>query len=196
MFPKRIERIRIMATIKKSTVKPYKVVLAGKEYYDLHRINHSGVSAYIQCSWFSDNQMRFMEKGLEALAGNLTFNLANSHHPLSHQYNDINVNDHPEVMDDFEWQECTVNMDLEAMKSNPIGVALYMPSEPDEGIAWESGWLYASHKPNLVVIPDDEITTPLNLMMIKNTRIIKLSELQSFDFNHDLIYKPYRGKVF
>ena len=185
-----------MATIKKSTVKPYKVVLAGKEYYDLHRINHSGVSAYIQCSWFSDNQMRFMEKGLEALAGNLTFNLANSHHPLSHQYNDINVNDHPEVMDDFEWQECTVNMDLEAMKSNPIGVALYMPSEPDEGIAWESGWLYASHKPNLVVIPDDEITTPLNLMMIKNTRIIKLSELQSFDFNHDLIYKPYRGKVF
>lgn len=173
-----------------------KVVLAGKEYYDMHNIEPQSVSAYIQCSWFSSNQMCFMEKGLEALAGNLTFNLANSHHPLSHQYKDINVNDHPEVMDDFEWQQCTVNMDIEAMKSNPIGVALYIPSEPDEGIAWESGWLYASHKPNLVVIPDDETTTPINLMMIKNTQIIKLSELQSFDFNHDLIYKPYKGKVF
>lgn len=185
-----------MATIGKATIKPYKVVLAGKEYYDLHKINQPGVSAYIQCSWFSDNQMHFMEEGLKALAGNLTFNLANSHHPLSHQYNDINVNDHPEVMDDFEWQLCTANMDVEAMKRHPLGIGLYMPSDPDEGIAWESGFLYASHKPNLVVIPKEDFNVPINLMMIKNTQIITIDKLADFDFNTDLIYKPYTGKVF
>lgn len=184
-----------MATIGKATIKPYKVVLAGKEYYDLHKINQPGVSAYIQCSWFSDNQMHFMEEGLKALADNLTFNLANSHHPLSHQYKDINVNDHPEVMDDFEWQSCTYKMDESAMDSHELGIALYLPSDPDEGIAYECGYLKASHKPNIVVIPDDETTTPINLMMIGNTQIIKMSELANFDFNN-IIYKPYKGKVF
>ena len=185
-----------MATIGKATIKPYKVVLAGKEYYDLHKIGKPGVSAYIQCSWFSDNQMHFMEEGLKALAGNLTFNLANSHHPLSHQYNDINVNDHPEVMDDFEWQHSTYNMDITAMNTYPLGVGLYLPDEIDDGQGFEQGYLNAIHKPNLLVIPDD-CKTPLNLMVgMGNTQIIKLSELQSFDFNHDLIYKPYKGKVF
>ena len=46
-----------------------------------------------------------------------------------------------------------------------------------------------------MVIPDDEITTPINLMMIGNTQIIKMSELANFDFNN-IIYKPYKGKVF
>jgi nucleoside deoxyribosyltransferase len=173
-----------------------KVVLAGKEYEDKHYVIKPSVSAYIQCSWFSNNQMHFMEEGLKALAGNLTFNLANSHHPLSHQYNDINVNDHPEVMDDFEWQQSTYNMDITAMNTYQLGVGLYLPNEIDDGQGYEQGYLNAIHKPNLLVIPDD-CETPLNLMVgMGNTQIIKLSELQSFDFNHDLIYKPFKGKVF
>ena len=189
------EGIKIMATIGKATIKPYKVVLAGKEYYDLHKIGKPCVSAYIQCSWFNPKQIKFMEEGLKAIAANPTVSLANSHHPLSHQYNDINVEEHPEVMDDFEWQTCTYKMDESAMDSHELGIALYLPSDPDEGIAYECGYLKASHKPNIVVIPDDETTTPINLMMIGNTQIIKMSELANFDFNN-IIYKPYKGKVF
>ena len=44
--------------------------------------------------------MKFMEEGLEAIGENPTVSLEYSHHPLSHQYNNINVNEHPEVMDD------------------------------------------------------------------------------------------------
>ena len=155
-----------------------KVVLAGNEYEDKHYVLKPSVSAYIQCSWFSDNQMRYMEEGLELLSDNLTFNLANSHHPLSHQYNDINVNDHPEVMDDFEWQHSTYNMDITAMNTYPLGVGLYLPDEIDDGQGFEQGYLNAIHKPNLLVIPDD-CKTPLNLMVgMGNTQIIKLSELQ------------------
>lgn len=172
------------------------VVLAGKRYVDVTYANRPVNSAYIQCSWFSPKQMKFMEEGLKALGLNPTISLRYSHHPLSHQYKDINVEEHPEVMDDLEWQHGTINLDIEAMKANSIGVALYMPSEPDEGIAWESGYLYASHKPNLVVIPSNETNVPINLMMIGNTQIITIDKLATFNFNTDLIYKPYRGKVF
>lgn len=173
-----------------------KVTLAGKTYDDITYKTNKVNTAYIQCSWFSPKQLKFMEEGLTALGKNPTISLKYSHHPLSHQYNDINVEEHPEVMDDLEWQHGTINLDIEAMKANPIGVALYMPSEPDEGIAWESGYLYASHKPNLVVIPSNETNVPINLMMIGNTQIITIDKLATFNFNTDLIYKPYTGKVF
>lgn len=172
------------------------VTLAGKKYQDRIYMRMPVASAYIQCSWFDDKQMKFMEEGLKAIGQNPTVSLEYSHHPLSHQYKDINVNDHPEVMDNLEWQLCTANMDVEAMKRHPLGIGLYMPSDPDEGIAWESGFLYASHKPNLVVIPKEDFNVPINLMMIKNTQIITIDKLADFDFNTDLIYKPYTGKVF
>lgn len=172
------------------------VVLAGKRYVDVTYANRPVNSAYIQCSWFSPKQMKFMEEGLKALGLNPTISLRYSHHPLSHQYKDINVEEHPEVMDDLEWQQATSNMDVEAMKRHPFGVGLFMPSEPDEGQGFEQGYLYATHKPNLLVIPKDETKVPINLMMIKNTQIITIDKLQEFDFNTDLIYKPYRGKVF
>lgn len=172
------------------------VTLAGKKYQDKTYKYKPVVSAYIQCSWFDDKQMKFMEEGLKAIGQNPTVSLEYSHHPLSHQYKDINVNDHPEVMDDLEWQHATINLDIEAMKEKAMGIALYMPSDPDVGISWESGFLYASHKPNLVVIPNDETNVPINLMMIGNTQIITIEKLATFDFNKDLIYKPYTGKVF
>ena len=80
------------------------VELAGRKYEDV--VVHNGVSAvraYIQCSWFSPEEIDFMEKGLEALGQNPSVSLQYSHHPLSHQYNDIDVNEHPEVMGDREW---------------------------------------------------------------------------------------------
>lgn len=179
-----------------NSVITYIVKLAGKEYDDTVYINKHVANAYIQCSWFSPEEMEFMEAGLEALGQNATISLKYSHHPLSHQYNDINVNDHPEVMNDPVWQQATYQMDITAMDRSDLGVALFMPSKNDIGIGYEMGYLKASHKPNIVVLPDEEKDIPLNLMPgIGNTQIITLSEVKDFDFT-DVIYKPYKGKVF
>lgn len=48
------------------------VTLMGKNYQDLTYIEQPAVSAYIQCSWFSDKQIEHMNKGLEAIAQNPT----------------------------------------------------------------------------------------------------------------------------
>ncbi len=173
------------------------VTLAGKTYTDI--VDNSevpAVRAYIQCSWFSPEEIKFMEEGLKVLGANPTVSLKYSHHPLSHQYKGINVNEHPEVMDDREWQQNTYMMDENAMNAMEMGIGLFMPSKPDVGQTYEQGVLHALHKPNILIIPDDEKTIPLNLMVgCGNTRIITLSEAKNFDF-HDLMFKPYDGKVF
>lgn len=176
--------------------KSTKVTLAGKEYIDTIYTDKPVANAYIQCSWFSPEEIEFMEKGLDVLGSNPTVSLKYSHHPLSHQYNDINVNDHPEVMNDPIWQSATMNMDLTAMDRSNLGISLFMPSKNDIGIGYENGYLKASHKPNIVVLPDEEKDIPLNLMIGKgNTDIILLSQLEDYNFT-DIIYKPYTGKVF
>ena len=172
------------------------VTLMGKDYQDLTYIDQPAVSAYIQCSWFSDKQIKHMNKGLEAIAQNPTVSLKRSHHPLSHQYNGINVEEHPEVMEDYEWQENTYQMDMSNLYGKDLGIGLYVPSDVDEGQAYEQGALRAAHIPNIIVIPDDEMNVPMNLMVgMGNTRIIKLSELHKFDFNN-VTYERYTGKVF
>lgn len=174
-----------------------KVTLAGKVYEDV--VDNSvmaPVRAYIQCSWFSPEEIKFMEQGLKLLGANQSVSLRYSHHPLSHQYNDIDVNEHPEVMGDREWQQNTYQMDMHAMYGMEMGIGLFMPSKPDVGQTYEQGVLYALHKPNILIIPDDEKDIPLNLMVgCGNTRIITLSEARDFDF-HDVMFKPYDGKVF
>lgn len=69
------------------------VTLLGKEYQDVtdNRVI-SPVRAYIQCSWFSPAEMKFMEAGLQAIAANPTVSLKYSHHPLNHPYKGIDVN--------------------------------------------------------------------------------------------------------
>lgn len=173
------------------------VTLAGKKYTDIaDNTEMPPVRAYIQCSWFSHKEIQFMEDGLKALGENPTVSLKYSHHPLSHQYNDVDVNAHPEVMNDREWQQNTYMLDENAMYGMDMGIGLFMPNKPDVGQTYEQGVLHALHKPNIVIIPDEEKNVPLNLMVgCGNTRIITLSESKGFDF-HDVMFKPYDGKVF
>lgn len=92
------------------------VTLAGKTYTDI--VDNSevpAVRAYIQCSWFSPEEIKFMEEGLKVLGANPTVSLKYSHYPLSHQYNDVDVNAHPEVMNDREWQQNTFMLYENAM---------------------------------------------------------------------------------
>ena len=185
-----------MATIEPINFKGEQVTLAGKTYTDIVSLNEPAKSAYIQCSWFNDKQIKHMEAGLKAIGQNPTVSLKRSHHPLSHQYNDINVEEHPEVMEDYEWQENTYQMDMSNLYGKDLGIGLYVPSAPDEGLTYECGALKAAHKANIIVIPDDEMDVPMNLMMgMGNTHIIKLSELPTFDFSN-VTYERYTGKVF
>lgn len=182
---------------KKSNMSQNEITLAGKTYKDV--VDNSAVApvrAYIQCSWFSPEEIKFMEQGLKTLGANRSVSLQYSHHPLSHQYKNIDVNQHPEVMADREWKQNTYAMDMHAMYGMDMGIGLFMPSKPDVGQAYEQGVLNALHKPNILLIPDDEKNIPLNLMVgCGNTRIITLSEAANFDF-HDVMFMPYDGKVF
>lgn len=107
----------------------------------------------------------------------------------------MDVNNNPEIMQDKEWQLATINSDFEGIKSSELGIMLYVPSEPDDGQAWEMGNLHASGKQCVVVIPDDD-KEPLNLMVACGTTcIIKLSELATFDFRH-VVADVYDGEVY
>lgn len=87
-------------------------------------------------------------------------------------------------------------LDENAMYAMNMGIGLFMPSKPDVGQTYEQGVLHALHKPNILIIPDDEKDIPLNLMVgCGNTRIITLSEVPEFNF-HDLVFTPYDGRVF
>ena len=106
------------------------------------------------------------------------------------------MNKNPEIMLNKEWQMGTFKTDVNGIKTSELGIMLYVPSEPDDGQAWEMGNLYASGKACVVVIPDDEDKEPLNLMVACGvTRIIKLSELATFDFRH-VVADVYDGEVY
>ena len=173
------------------------VTLAGKRYTDL--TDNSivpPVRAYIQCSWFSKEETEYMEKGLEVLGQNTSVSLQYSHHPLSHQYNDVDVNEHPEVMKNIEWQQNTYQTDMHAIYGMEIGIGLFMPSKLDTGQTYEQGVLHALNKPKVLIIPDDEKSNPLNLMVgCGNTRIITLTEAKKFDFRAPM-FNCYNGTVF
>lgn len=152
--------------------------------------------AYVMCSWFNDKQRAYLKQGQKALKANKTFDYDNSFFPLDGQYKGINVTENPDVVNSPEWQMGTFNNDVQDIVASDIGIALYLPSDPDEGQAWELGMLYSIHKPTLVVVPDSEKDIPLNLMpAIGCTRVITMSELKDFNLNH-ITFEPFSGKIF
>lgn len=173
------------------------VKLLDKEYVDITNTKElSPVRAYIQCSWFSPEEMQFMESGLKAIGLNPTVSLKYSHHPLNHPYKGIDVNAHPKVMEQLEWQQNTFASDMQGIYNCEVGIGLFMPNKPDVGQAYEQGALYALHKPNVIVVPDNQMKIPLNLMVnCGNTQIISLSQLATFNF-HAILFKPHSGRVF
>ncbi|HJE97423.1 nucleoside 2-deoxyribosyltransferase [Ligilactobacillus acidipiscis] len=155
----------------------------------------SPVKAYIGCAWFSEEQDKLRQAGLKAIAKNPSVSRKFSHYPLDFQYKDLNVTEHPELMDDIEWQVQTFRADIAGIKGSDIGIMLFNPSDIDDGIAYECGVLATMNKPIVLVIPDDD-EKPLNLMIAHGvTRVIKLSELADFDFRH-ITLGTYIGKVF
>lgn len=150
---------------------------------------------YMGYAWFNDKQIGMMNEGLNILKGNSSVDWDNSYRPLEHQYDGINVEDDPSVMRRVDWQDETVKADEDALRDASAGVFLYNPSEPDEGITSEIAFLYAIGKPTVLVIPDDD-KTPINLMPAKwSTAIIKLSELEHYNFNK-IFHQTYHGDIY
>lgn len=153
------------------------------------------VKAYIACSWFTDEQREQMEQGLKAIAQNPTVSREFSHFPLDFQYKGLDVIKHPELLTDVEWQNRTYIADVEGMMGADLGIMLYNPAQIDDGVAYEMGYLRASGKQTVVVIPDDA-KEPMNLMVaVGVSRIIRMSELADFDFRH-VFSGTYHGEVY
>ncbi|MCV3295686.1 nucleoside 2-deoxyribosyltransferase [Oenococcus kitaharae] len=150
---------------------------------------------YFACSWFTDTQVENMNKGISLIKENESINWAQSYYPLDHQYKGLSVTEHPELLNDSEWQMGTFNGDVNGINTSDLVVAMYLPNEADEGIAWELGYAYAIHKAVVLVVPDGE-NEAVNLMPAMGvTKVITISQLKDFDFNN-VVYQPYYGPVY
>ncbi|NVY95603.1 nucleoside 2-deoxyribosyltransferase [Lactobacillus sp. DCY120] len=139
---------------------------------------------YLACSWFSPEEVEFLQQGQQALRQNTSIDWDNSFRPLEHQFQDLDVQKHPEAFADPLWQMGTFQNDLLGINAADLVCGLFLPQKPDSGMAFEFGYAYASHKPIIAVIPDTS-TEPINLMLVPSvTRYIRISELANFDFNH------------
>lgn len=154
-------------------------------------------SIYMACAWFNDEQTKMMNDGYKALKKNPTVDWENSYRPLEHQYEGINVEEHPEWMRRVDWQAITFKTDISGMAGTDLGVFLSNPKSPDIGMGFEQGWLFAVNKPIVIVVPDEDYNkVAINLMpAIGATDIIKLSDLATYDFNK-VFQKTYHGDVY
>ena len=152
------------------------------------------VRVYIGCSWFNEQQREHLKKGLTAIEINPSISRKYSHIPLDFQYKGLDVAEHPELLHDVEWQARTFNSDIEGIIGADLCLMLYLPSFPDDGGAFELGYAKGIGKQSVMVVPDDDVDN-LNLMLAYGvTRVIKLSELSTFDFRH-IHAGTYKGFV-
>ena len=155
------------------------------------------VKAYQACSWFNDEQVKHMNDVYRETKKNKTVDWDISFRPLEHQYNNLDVVAHPEVMEDVEWQVQTFRGDVAGYTGAEVGIMAYdpKPENEDPGVCFELAAMLTLGKPVVAVIPDD-CTTPFNLMpAIGLTDIIKVSELADYDFNN-ILQGTYHGKIY
>ncbi len=155
------------------------------------------VKAYQACSWFNDEQVKHMNDVYRETKKNKTVDWDRSFRPLDHQYNNMDVVSHPEVMEDVEWQVQTFRGDVAGYSGAEVGIMAYDPKQDnnDVGVVYEIAGMLTMGKPVVAVIPDDA-TTPLNLMpAIGLTDIIHVSDLADYDFNN-ILQGTYHGKIY
>jgi len=158
-------------------------------------VSQHQVKAYQAYSWFTEDQVAQMKQGLAETKKNKTANWEDSFRPLEHQYNNLDVTEHPELMEDVEWQVQTYRGDVNAYSQADVGIMIYDPAHPDDGVAYEAAAMHTLGKPVVLAIPDD-CTTPMNLMLAHGvTAVIRISELSTYDFNKCLL-ETYHGKIF
>lgn len=158
------------------------------------------VKVYQGCSWFNNSQKKHMEDVYQALKDNKTCDYANSYRPLDNQYKGMDISRNSEFLDNkyqrLAWGNETYTTDISGMDNCNIGVFAWTPNTPDEGQAFEMGWLRAKSKPVLVVVPNGEKDKEMNLMLAYGaTQVIELDELKNIDLN-SIYHKQYDGGLF
>lgn len=154
-------------------------------------------TVYMAESWFNDEQNALREAGMKAMKQNPTIDWENSFRPIEHQYKGWKITDHPDMLNNSEWQLATFRSDVQAMDAMDITIALYDPKmeNSDPGVVWELGYVFGLKKPAFLVLPDD-CDTPLNLMpALGATRVLHVSDLGTFNFN-DKAFIVTKGEVY
>lgn len=64
-------------------------------------------TVYFAAGWFTPKQNAAYEQVMAAIKKNKTINDADSYVPLAHQYKGLRVDEHPELLEDKEWQRST-----------------------------------------------------------------------------------------
>lgn len=153
-------------------------------------------TVYFCAGWFNDKQNKSYNQAMKAIENNGTIDRTNSYVPLEHQYNNLAVKDHPELLHDKEWAMGTYNGDRVGVSTTDVCLAVYLPSEEDVGCGIELGMAKALGKYVLVVIPDEEWGKPINLMTFGIAdNFIKMSDLRDFNFNQPT-FGFYDGAVY
>lgn len=153
-------------------------------------------TVYFCAGWFTDKQNKAYKEAMDALKQNPSIDLENSYVPLDHQYKDINVAEHPEVLGDKEWCTATFNGDRLGVKTSDVILAVYVPEEEDVGMGVELGMASSLGEYICLVIPDEDYGKKINLMswgIADNA--IKMSDLAKFDFNKP-VFNFYEGNVY
>lgn len=153
-------------------------------------------TVYFCAGWFTDKQNRAYQEAMKAIEANPTVDVENSYVPLQHQYKGLQVDEHPELLEDREWATATYNGDRVGVSTSDMVLAVYIPEEEDVGMGIELGMANALGKYITVVIPDEDFGKPINLMTWGIAdNFIKMSDLAKFNFNQPS-YNFYEGSVY
>lgn len=160
------------------------------------------VKVYCACSWFNDYQKVHMDKVYEDLMLNKSVDWDNSYRPLDHQFEGQNVDEDDSILKDhygrLAWIANTYKNDISGINNSDVGVFAYVPGQDtiDDGMAFELGYMTATGKPCVVVIPDNKTQDPMNLMIAEGaTQVVTLSEFHNMDLNK-VFNKPFDKTVF
>ena len=148
------------------------------------------VKIYLAHPWFSEYQKELTKKALAMLEKNDTVLLV--HEPFTTQYKDVTLDNDPlGIFGNREWQQNTYQNDIEAMASSDCGVFIYDMDDPDDGTAYELGFMRAMHKPAIVIPVSNgpKSDYEMNLMIaVGATAFIDGNEhfedLATYNFNH------------
>lgn len=150
---------------------------------------------YLGSPWFSPSQEKFLKDSYKELIKNPSLGFI--HVPLLGQYNDVNPftddvdDDSPEMKD---WAIHTFYNDVSGMDNSDVMIALVEADDVDSGTIFETGYMYANHKPVVFVLVGDTYKSPLNLMPAMGaTAYITPEEISTFDFRR-ILTSDYVGK--
>lgn len=92
-------------------------------------------TVYFCAGWFTDKQNKAYKEAMEAIKNNPTVDVENSYVPLQHQYKDLRVDEHPELLEDREWSTATFNGDRVGVQTSDVILAIYKQHTENTGLA-------------------------------------------------------------